>query len=69
MRRVMAVALVVVLSGCSVASKSGNQERAFSVGRGCAAIVDSSSAYLVACSSIDPQKVISAIETAKAAKQ
>lgn len=63
----LGASMALSIAGCSVTERTADKESAVSFGRGCAVLVDSSAAYSVSCSSADPQKVIQAIKTAKAA--
>lgn len=60
--------MALSVAGCATATKQAGKETAVSFGRGCAVLVDSATEYQVACSSADPQTVIQAIKTVKAAK-
>ena len=65
----IASTMALSVAGCATATRQAGKETAVSFGRGCAVLVDSVTAYQVACSSADPQTVIQAIKTVKAAKQ
>ncbi|MBF4179684.1 hypothetical protein [Lelliottia nimipressuralis] len=65
----LGASMVLSVAGCAVTTKTAGKETATAFGRGCAVLVDSSTEYSVTCASVDPQKVIQAIKTVKAAKQ
>ena len=66
---ILCAVIAAFLSGCAVVNKTPGKETAYSFGKGCAVLVDSSDVYSVACSEANPKDVIQAIETAKAEKQ
>lgn len=60
--------MALSIAGCAVTTKTADKETATAFGRGCAVLVDSDTAYSVACSDADPKSVIQAIKTVRGMK-
>lgn len=61
--------MALSVAGCATATKEAGKESSVVFGRGCVVLADSVTQYSVTCAAVDPQKVIQAIKTVKAAKQ
>lgn len=54
--------LAVALTGCTTASSENGKNTVTAVGSGCAVNVLSETTYQVACTAIDPAKVVDALK-------
>lgn len=61
--------MALSVAGCAVTTKEAGKEVSTVFGRGCAVLVNSPTEYSVTCAAVDPQKVVTAIKTAKGIAQ